>query len=129
MDVQLAILGTGSEDYHRRLQARRPDAHPDRFGLVLGFDDAPRAPDRGGERRLPDAVALRALRPQSDVLPRLRHRPRGPGDGGLADTVVDVDEDEARGNGFVFRAYEPVELLRTLRRVCDTLGTAGCGAR
>jgi starch synthase len=42
--------------------------------------------------------------------------------GGLADTVVDIDEDETRGNGFVFRAYEPVELLRTLRRCMRYFG-------
>jgi starch synthase len=36
--------------------------------------------------------------------------------GGLADTVVDLDEDPERSNGFVFRAYEPAELLETVRR-------------
>lgn len=36
--------------------------------------------------------------------------------GGLADTVVDVDEDPARGTGFGFRPYLPEELLKTIRR-------------
>jgi starch synthase len=36
--------------------------------------------------------------------------------GGLKDTVVDLDEDPERANGFVFRAYEPAELIKTVRR-------------
>ena len=32
-----------------------------------------RAPDRSGERHVPDALALRAVRPQSDVQPEIRH--------------------------------------------------------
>src|SRR5881628_1858717 len=36
--------------------------------------------------------------------------------GGLADTVVDLDEDPERANGFVFRAYLPIELIKTVRR-------------
>ncbi len=36
--------------------------------------------------------------------------------GGLADTVVDVDEDPEHGNGIGFRLYESIELAKTLRR-------------
>lgn len=36
--------------------------------------------------------------------------------GGLADTVVDVDADPQQGNGFVFDAVEPQELLQTIDR-------------
>ncbi len=36
--------------------------------------------------------------------------------GGLADTVTDVDEDPAEGNGLVFRTYEPPVLAKTVRR-------------
>ncbi len=36
--------------------------------------------------------------------------------GGLADTVVDLDEDPANGNGFVFDRAETTELERALRR-------------
>ena len=36
--------------------------------------------------------------------------------GGLEDTVVDVDEDEAAGNGFVFRAFDHPTLTKTIRR-------------
>ncbi|MBD3272509.1 MAG: glycosyltransferase, partial [Elusimicrobia bacterium] len=36
--------------------------------------------------------------------------------GGLADTVVDYNEDPVRGNGFVFTTYEPVSLLNAMHR-------------
>jgi starch synthase len=36
--------------------------------------------------------------------------------GGLADVVRDVADDPAAGNGFAFRGYQQVELLRTVRR-------------
>jgi starch synthase len=36
--------------------------------------------------------------------------------GGLADTIIDVDVDPDRGNGFSFETYEASELLETVRR-------------
>ena len=37
--------------------------------------------------------------------------------GGLADSVVDVDEDPRRGNGFLFRTYDAEDFTQTVRRV------------
>lgn len=121
MDLQLAILGTGSEDYHRRLRAAA-DAHPDRFGLVLGFDDAlAHLIEAGSDAFLmPSRYEPCGLNQMYSLVygtvPVVRAT------GGLADTVVDIDEDDARGNGFVFRSYEPVELLRTMRRCMRYFG-------
>ena len=39
--------------------------------------------------------------------------------GGLADTVIDIDENPTQGNGFVFGDYSPAALLFTLRRALD----------
>ncbi len=36
--------------------------------------------------------------------------------GGLADTVVDVDEEPERANGFVFRLFETIEFRKTVHR-------------
>ncbi|MFQ5555551.1 MAG: glycogen synthase, partial [Acidimicrobiia bacterium] len=36
--------------------------------------------------------------------------------GGLADSVVDIDEDPARGNGFVFRTFNAEDFTKTVRR-------------
>ncbi|MEK6988329.1 MAG: glycogen synthase GlgA [Candidatus Thermoplasmatota archaeon] len=41
--------------------------------------------------------------------------------GGLADTVLDVNEDPKRGNGFVFRDYSPESLLDATRRAMEFL--------
>jgi starch synthase len=36
--------------------------------------------------------------------------------GGIEDTVIDVDEDESSGNGFVFRSFDHPTLTKTIRR-------------
>jgi starch synthase len=36
--------------------------------------------------------------------------------GGLADSIVDVDEDPARGNGFLFRTFNAEEFTKAVRR-------------
>lgn len=36
--------------------------------------------------------------------------------GGLRDTVIDVDEDQANGTGFVFHPFDHVSLTKTIRR-------------
>ena len=36
--------------------------------------------------------------------------------GGLADTVIDFNENSERGNGFVFEDYEPEKLLNAIKR-------------
>jgi starch synthase len=36
--------------------------------------------------------------------------------GGLADTVLDIDEYPETGTGFGFRTYEPMSLVKTIRR-------------
>jgi len=36
--------------------------------------------------------------------------------GGLADTVIDLDEDPDNATGFGFRLFDPTELLKTIRR-------------
>ena len=71
-DVQIVLLGTGDPDAERFFAWA--DAHRgDRFRAWLRLRQRPRAPHRGRRRLLPDAVALRALRPQPDVQPALRH--------------------------------------------------------
>lgn len=41
--------------------------------------------------------------------------------GGLADTVIDFDEQPESATGFGFRAFEPPELVKTIRRAVHTL--------
>ena len=81
-DLQIAVLGTGNPHHERMLVRLRPGApgphgHPHRLRRGAG----PR--HRGGQRPVPDALALRAERPQPALQPALRHDPhrarhRGP---------------------------------------------------
>ena len=71
-DVQMVLLGTGDPDAERFFAWA--DAAPRRSVPRLArLRRRPRPPHRGGRRLLPDAVALRAVRPQPDVQPALRH--------------------------------------------------------
>ena len=78
LPAQLAILGSGDKVMEAGFSAtRRPPSGADRG--PAGVRRSARPPHRGRRRLLPDAVALRALRPQPDVQPALRHaahRPR-----------------------------------------------------
>ena len=78
LPAQLAILGSGDKKMEAGFSdARRPPSGADR--RQARFRRSARPPHRGRRRLLPDAVALRALRPQPDVQPALRHaahRPR-----------------------------------------------------
>ena len=112
--IPMAILGSGERRYESALAdaARR---HP-ALAVRLGFDeplahrieagaDAFLMPSRYEPCGLNQMYSLRY-----GTIPIVRAV------GGLADTVVDLDEDPPRANGFVFRLYEPVELLKTIRR-------------
>ena len=39
--------------------------------------------------------------------------------GGLADTIVDIGQDDEKGNGFVFREKTPEAFLSTLKRAVE----------
>ncbi len=76
---------------------------------------AARASDRGGRRHLPDAVAIRAVRPQSDVQSSVRHGAGGPGRrracGHGRRRFGRGSTPGSGGRGFVFREYTPEALL------------------
>ncbi len=104
LDATFVVLGTGEAQYQdmwRRLAA----AHPDRIGARIGFDEELAHLIEGGRGHVSHAVALRAVRPESDVQLALRHRPdrprrRRPGRHGRHDET-----------GFVFRDYSAAALL------------------
>ena len=68
----MVLLGTGDPDAERFFAwADAPPRRP--LSRLAAVRQRPRPPHRGGRRLLPDAVALRAVRPQPDVQPALRH--------------------------------------------------------
>lgn len=114
-ELQLVVLGAGETRFERAL-SDLASRWPGRLGARIGFDDplAHRIQAGADLLAMPSRYEPCGLTQMYGLLygtvPVVRAV------GGLADTVVDVDEDPERGNGFVFRLYEPVELLKTLRR-------------
>ncbi len=115
LDLQLVILGTGQKEYHRRLIALHK-RYPRKMGLALAFDnrlahqieagaDMFLMPSRYEPCGLNQMYSLRY-----GTIPIVRAT------GGLADTIRDVDEDPAGGNGFVFREYRADEMLLAIQR-------------
>ena len=70
--MRMVVLGTGEPRRAGRLP-RAGRARPRPLRGPLRLRRRARAQDRGGRGHVPDAVALRALRPHPDVQPALRH--------------------------------------------------------
>ena len=72
-------LGSGEGRFERMFDGLAR-AFPRQVGFYNGFSNELAHLDRGRLRHVPDAVALRAVRPQPDVQPALRHRADRPQD-------------------------------------------------
>jgi len=121
MDLRLVILGAGDEEYRRGLtEALR--RHPDRLGLRIGFDERLAHLIEAGSDMfvMPSRYEPCGLNQMYSL--RYGSVPLVRATGGLADTVVDMDEDPPRANGFVFRQYLAVELVKTVRRAVRAFG-------
>ena len=70
---QLVVLGMGDPGLQQALAEAAAARTRSRCASRSASTKAARAPDRGRRRLLPHAVALRALRPEPDVQPGLRH--------------------------------------------------------
>ncbi len=76
-ELLVVILGTGDERYHRWLAAEAPK-YKGKLGVLVAFDNKLAHLIEAGADMFPHAVALRALRPQPDLLHEIRHHPRCP---------------------------------------------------
>ena len=113
--LQFALLGSGTPENMRFWQERQ-GANPGQVSINLTFNE-------GLSRRLYAAADLllvpslyepcgltQMIALKYGALPLVRRT------GGLADTVVDVDEHPDKGNGFVFDHFDPWALLTTIDR-------------
>jgi starch synthase len=111
--VQLVILGQGREHYHRLL-AGAALKYPERVSVFIASDerlarhiysgsDMFLMPSRFEPCGLGQMIAMRY-----GAIPVVRHT------GGLADTVMDVAEEN--GNGFVFQNSTVLEMLEAIKR-------------
>ena len=120
MGARLIVLGTGHEQLVAGL-VEQSEAQPGRIAVLERFD-------RDEARRIYAGADL--------FLMPSRFEPCGQGQliamrygtppvvrrsGGLADTVIDADEDPQRGTGFVFGPAEPSALVEAVRRALAAL--------
>jgi starch synthase len=113
LDAAFTIVGTGEPRYQDMWRGLS-QAHPDRVGVFIGFD----------ERRahLVEAGADIFLMPSRfepcglNQMYSLRYGtvPVVRAVGGLVDTVRPYNPKNGQGNGFLFSAYDPAALLATL---------------
>jgi starch synthase len=114
LDLQIVLLGTGEERYHKLFRSLAKK-YPAKCSAYLTFDntlahwieagsDMFLMPSRYEPCGLNQMMSMRY-----GTVPVVRHT------GGLADTVVDVDDSE-KGNGFVFKEYDSKELLKVITR-------------
>ncbi len=114
LNIQLVVLGTGDEIYEKTLKKMQKSAK--NIKVSIGFNsilaekiyagcDFFLMPSRFEPCGLGQMIALRYA-----AIPIVRAT------GGLADTIIDYNEDKDNSNGFVFEKFSSKEFLKTIRR-------------
>jgi starch synthase len=117
-NVQIVILGTGREEYHRLLQ-RVQEFNPNRVAVAFAFDNAlAHLIEAGSDMFLMpsryEPCGLNQLYSLAYGTPPIVHNV-----GGLADTVVDTNPaslDEGKASGFKFDHYSAPAMLSAIDR-------------
>ena len=119
LDLQMVILGTGDEKYHR-LFSEISKKYPRKISVNLRFDD-PLAhlieagsdmflmPSKYEPCGLNQLISLKY-----GTVPIVRKT------GGLADTIENYNPETGQGTGFVFKNYDAVELLKMVKLALRT---------
>lgn len=119
--VRLVVLGTGERKYEESIAelARR---RPDRVSVRIGFDNRLAHKIQAGAdiflmpSRYEPCGLTQIYSLKYGTVPVVRNT------GGLADTVVDADEDPSGGTGFKFNGYEAAELMGAVWRALVAYG-------
>lgn len=118
MDVRLVFLGMGQREYHIKCEewmARWPDKFSARFEFNNGL--AHRIEAGSDIFMMPSRYEPCGLNQMYSM--RYGTLPLVHATGGLKDTTIDVDEDDAHGNGFLFDGYSGDLLMAAVRRAVD----------
>ena len=124
LGVQLVILGTGDEKYHRFF-GELAERYPRQVAAIFKFDeilarqiyaasDLFLLPSRFEPCGTAQLIALRY-----GSIPVVRET------GGLKDTVTPFDADSKKGNGFSFSQYNAHELLFTVKHALELYSNKG----
>lgn len=115
MDLNLVILGTGEQRYHKLFETLAKKHH-DRLSVFLTFDNALAHQIEAGADMflMPSRYEPCGLNQMYSLaygtVPIVRAT------GGLADTVIDADEQSDRGTGFAFTEYTAEAMLDAITR-------------
>jgi starch synthase len=118
LDLQMVILGTGDEKYHRLFTAMRAK-YPKKIAVNLLFDNSlAHLIEAGSDMFLMpsryEPCGLNQLYSlKYGTVPIVRKT------GGLADTIEGYDPETGEGTGFVFVNYESAELLDSVKRALE----------
>jgi len=118
LDLQMVILGTGEERYHKLFRSLRK-RYPGKVGLKLGFDEAlAHRIEAGADMFLMpsryEPCGLNQLYSlKYGTVPIVRKT------GGLADSIEDYDPETGLGCGFVFEEYSAEALLGAVNRALE----------
>ena len=119
-DLRVVVLGTGEADIEASLVELRR-RHPDRFGLVIGFDsDLARRIEAGADlflmpSRFEPCGLNQMYSMRYGTVPVVRRT------GGLADTVFPFDPSTGHGTGFLFDEETPEALSDAVLEAMATL--------
>ncbi|MFZ5988283.1 MAG: glycogen synthase GlgA [Bacillota bacterium] len=114
-DMQFVLLGAGDEYYETGFK-KLSEKYPDKIAVYIGFN-APLAqriyagsdlflmPSRFEPCGLGQLFSLRY-----GTIPIVRAT------GGLAETVIDIDEDKKNGNGFSYKDFSSKDMIKTINR-------------
>lgn len=115
LDIQMVLLGTGDKKYHTFFE-KMSQKYKDKFAAYLGFnDELAHLIEAGSDIFLmPSMYEPCGLNQMYSLVygtvPVVRET------GGLADTVINVNEKNGEGNGFVFKKYNSKELLKEVKK-------------
>ncbi len=118
MNIQLVILGEGAKQYEEFFK-KMSKRHPKKIAAILDFDNRKETMVLAGadifllpSRFEPCGLAqLKSLR--YGAIPVVHAV------GGLVDTISDYNPKTDTGNGFVFRSYDPYDLLVAISRALE----------
>jgi glycogen/starch synthases, ADP-glucose type len=114
-DLQFVMLGTGDEYYENEFRSVE-NRYPDKFAIYIGFNatlaqriyagaDMFLMPSRFEPCGLGQIISLRY-----GTIPIVRAT------GGLAETVLDYDQDKEKGNGFSFTEFSSDKMMDSIER-------------
>ena len=115
LNVKIVLLGNGEKKFHKFFE-EVAIKKSDKFSCYLGFDDElAHLIEAGSDMYLmPSKIEPCGLNQMYSLMygtvPIVRHT------GGLADTVINFNEKDGSGNGFVIKKYDSDEMIKVVKK-------------